>query len=602
MKRKNKLVVVIPSFLMQQSFKKEDAKRKTKANTVKKKKLISKKDLNKYIPITEWLPAYKRKFLTPDLIAAITLTLISVPQAMAFAEMAGVSPVVGFYTLPLPLLAYAIFGSSRHIMAGPTSSGAILSFAVVSTLAVGDPGRFLALSAALAIISGIIFLIFGIAKLGVISNFISKPVVIGLIFGIAMVMIMGQIPRLLGTKIPGGNFFQDGLQIIISLPQTHGWTILIGATSLAILFLFDRFVPRAPAAIIVLIYGILLVTFAGLADKGVDIVGYIPSGLPKFGIPDIRLSDITLLIPGALGIVIVGFVNSLGAAKSFASKHKYTIDPNQELIAYGAANIGSGFSSGFTVDGSLSRSAASEKAGAKTQMTALISSALVLVIAMWLTPFFRNLPQATLAAIIIHAIWRMMNVNEMRRFFGIRKIDFWLAVLTLVGVLIFDILLGLVIAIIASVLAITLKASLPYLAILGKEPDSDIYSDIKRNPKNAQVEGLLIIRPDAQLFFANIEKLQKEIEKRTKTKTREINAVILSLESTVELDTDSIDTLYEIKKQLDEMGIELMLAKVYTRVHDTLKRSMIIDLIGQNNVFRNVNSAVKEYKRRYSVN
>ena len=515
--------------------------------------------------------------------------------------MAGVPPEVGFYTMPLALLAYAIFGSSRHIMAGPTSTGAVLSFAVVSSIVVGDPGRFLALTAALAIISGVLFLIFGIAKLGFISNFISKPVITGLIFGIALTMIMGQIPKLFGITDTSGNFFEVGLQTIKSLPQTHGWTILVGVTSLLILFLLEKFVPRAPVAIIALVYGILIVTFLGLGNKGVAIIGDIPSGLPKFGIPDIKLTDIILLIPGAFGSVIVGFANSLGAARSFASKHNYEIDPNQELIAYGAANIGSGFSSGFTVDGSLSRSAASEGAGAKTQMTAIISIGLVLIVALWFTPFFKNLPEATLAAIIIHAIWRLMRVREMKRIFKIRKIDFWLAALALMGVLIFDILPGLIIAMIASLLAITIKASMPYLAILGKEPDREIYSDLKRHPENIKIDGLVILRPDAQIFFANIGRMQDEIKKRIKSKPVQSNTVMVSLESTRELDTDSIDTLFEIKKQLDKMEIDLMLARVRGKVRDTLRQSKFTEEIGPKYIFKTVNKAVEEYKRKYPI-
>ncbi len=568
---------------------------------LKKKAFINKKGINKYVPITAWLPAYKRRFLVPDLIAAITLTFVSVPQAIAFAQMAGVPPVVGFYTLPLSLLAYAIFGSSRHIMAGPTSTGAVLSFALVSTIVAGDPGKFLALTTALAIISGIIFLFFGIAKLGFIANFISKPVITGFIFGIVLVMIIGQIPKLFGITGIEGNFFIVGVHIINNLNSINWWTFTVGTTSLLILFLLEKFVSRIPAAIIVLVYGILLVTFFGLENRGVAIIGDLPSGLPKFGIPDVTIAEIIYLIPGAIGIVLVGFAGSLGAARSFASKHDYEIDPNQELIAYGVANIGSGFSSGFTVDGSLSRSATSEKAGAKTQMTAIISIGLTLIIALWFTPFFKNLPQSTLAAIIIHAIWRMMRIKEMKRIFSIRKIDFLLAALALIAVLIFDILNGLIIATFASLLAITIKASLPYLAILGIEPNNEIYSDIERHPNNIQTEGLLILRPDAQIFFANIGRIKDEIISRVKSSPKQISAVILSLESTVELDTDSIDALFEIQNQLNKLGIKLMLTRVRSNVRDTLVLSKFAEEIGQNNIFKTVNEAVAEYKKKYST-
>jgi high affinity sulfate transporter 1 len=580
-------------------FKKNLPAKSSQPDTTNKKRLLNKKSLNKYVPITDWLPLYKRNFIIPDLIAAITIIFITIPQAIAYADMAGVPPEVGFYTIPLPLVAYAIFGSSRHIVIGPSSTIAVLSFAIISAIVVGEPERFLFLTAALAIISGILFVIFGIAKLGFISNFISKPVVTGFIFGIALVIIMRQIPKLFGITSVSDDFFQIGLQTIKNLTQTHGWTILVGATSLLILFILEIFVPRAPAAIIALIYGILIVTFLGLSSKGVAITGEISSALPKFDIPDIRFTDIIYLIPGAFAIVFVGFAESLGAARNFALKHDYSIDPDQEMIALGVSNLGAGFSSGFSVDASLARSAAAERAGAKTQMASIIAAGFALVVALWLTPFFKNLPEATLAAIIIHAVWRMMRVKEMKRIFTLRKIDFWLAMLALFGVLIFDVLPGLIIAVFASLIAITIKASRPYLAILGKEPDRETYSDIKRNPENIQIEGLTIIRPSTQLYFANIKRLQDKIKEITELKPGKIKTIILSLELTSELDTDSIDALFEIKKQLDKDKIKLMLARVHGNVRDALRSSGLYKEIGQKNIFKNVNRAVEEHKRRF---
>ena len=290
---------------MGELFKKKTSKEKQELASPNKKRFFNKKAFNKYVPVTSWLPSYRKQFIIPDLIAALTVIFILIPQAIAYAGMAGVPPEVGLYTIPLPLIAYAIFGSSRHLSVGPSSATAILSFSIISTITVGDPDRFLALTSALAIIAGILYLIFGIAKLGFISNFISKPVVTGFISGIALTIIMKQIPKLFGMTGISGDFFQIGLQTIKSLLQTNIWTLMVGITSLFILFMLQRFIPKAPAAIIAFVYGILIVTFLGLSARGVSITGDIASGLPKLAIPDIRFSDIIYLIPGAFAMVIL---------------------------------------------------------------------------------------------------------------------------------------------------------------------------------------------------------------------------------------------------------------------------------------------------------
>jgi high affinity sulfate transporter 1 len=565
-------------------------------------KFLRKENIKRYIPIIDTLSNYKAKYIPLDLIAAITLVAITIPEAVAYAQMAGVPPEVGFYTIPLALFAYAIFGSSRNVIVGPSSTIAVMSAAVIGTLAIQGTDDFLALTAALAIICGLIFLIFGIAKLGFISNFISGTVITGFIFGLALFIIIGQIPKVLGISGTDGNFFEKGVYIVKNLGSIQWWTFLIGGLSIIILFLLSKYVPRIPGAIVIVIISILMVTFLNLEAKGVHIVGEIPSALPKFSIPNISFNDILRLIPGALGIVFIGYAETLSASRNYGVKYHYEVSPNQELIALGVANLGSGFSSGFAVDASLSRSAANDSAGAKSQLSPIIATGLIIMVVIWLTPLFYNLAEAAIGAIIIHAVWHLMKVRELKRFYNIKRVDFWLSLVALFGVLIFGVLPGLVIAVVASMLAITLSSSKLNMVQLGKAPDSEVYTDIKRHPENKKISRMVILRPDSPIFYANIKQLQVEIRNIIKSSKEEIKAVIIDLEVTNDLDIQSIDTLNEIKEELEYRGIELILARVHGRIQDLMNRSVLKDMIDEKRVFKSVSDAVSEFTKMNNKN
>jgi high affinity sulfate transporter 1 len=560
-------------------------------------KFFKKDNIKRYIPIIDAFSDYRARYLLMDFLGAVTLVAITVPEAVAYAQMAGVPPEVGFYTIPLAMLAYAIFGSSRNVIVGPSSTIAVMSAAVIGTLAIQGTDEFLALTAALAIICGVIFLIFGIARLGFISNFISKPVITGFIFGLALYIAMRQIPKVIGISGTEGNFFEVGVHVVRNLGSIHWWTFLIGALSIIILFVLGKFVPRIPGAIVIVIFSILVVTFLNLESRGVHIVGDIPSALPKFAIPDIGFGDIVRLLPGALGIVFIGYAETLGAARDYGAKYHYEVSPNQELIALGVANLGSGFSSGFAVDASLSRSAANDSAGAKSQLSPIIATGLIIMVVLWLTPFFHNLAEAAIGAIIIHAVWHLMKVGELRRIYGIKKVDFWLSLVALFGVLVFGVLPGLVIAVVASMLAMVFRSSKPNIVQLGKVPDRDVYTDIKRHPENKTIEGLVILRPDASLFYANINQLHEEIRDTLKSSKEEIKAVVIDMEATSDIDIETVDVLSEIKDELKNKGIELMLARVRGSVRDIMKRSKLKEMIKEKRIFNTVRDAVAEYKK-----
>jgi len=457
--------------------------------------------LGRYAPITAWLPAYSRDFLRSDLISGVTVWGVMVPVAMAYAQMAGVPPEHGLYAAFAALLAYAIFGTSRHLKVTASSTMAAMSAAVVAAIAGGDPDRYLALTAALALTVGVLLLLAGIARLGFISDFLSKSVVTGFVFGLAITIAVGQLPKLFGVPATSGDSFQQLAGLIAELDQTNPWTLVLGAGALALIFLIKRFFPRIPAGLVALVVGILAVTVFDLEQYGVSIVGAIPTGLPTPGLPDISLTDIPYLITGALGIVFLAVGESLGSARAFAVKYRYEINPDQELIALGAANLSAGLFQGFTVDASLSSTATADEAGARTQLSSIVTSALIIVTVIALAPLFYNLPNSVLAAIVIASVIGLMDIAELRRYYASSRVDFGLAMVALLGVISTDVLTGLMIAVFLSLLIILYRASRPYVAVLGTAPGQEAaYGDIARHPENLHVPGLLIVRLDAPIL------------------------------------------------------------------------------------------------------
>ena len=320
----------------------------------------------RYLPILNWLPNYKAAWLTADAIAAFTVWALLVPEAMGYASLAGMPPEAGLYAAPLALLAYAVFGTSRQVVVGPSSTVAILSFSTVSVLADQGSEEFIALTIVLALIVGAIFVISGVARLGWVSDFMAKPVLDGFIIGLALTVALGQLDKIFGVEAEGDNFWMELRDVVSDLGDTDLETALVGLGALALLFILAKYAPRLPGALIVVVLGILVVPLFGLEDRGVHVIGDIPAGLPDFGLPDFSViegSDLGALLPGAFGIVLVGYAESVAIARKYAAKHKYEIDPSQELIALGMANAGSGLSGGFVVDGSLSRTAAGDASG-----------------------------------------------------------------------------------------------------------------------------------------------------------------------------------------------------------------------------------------------
>ena len=453
------------------------------------------------LPIYQSLAGYDRSWFRGDLIAGLTVWAVLVPEALAYASIAGVSPVIGLYAAPPALILYAAFGSSRHLIVGPMSATAALSAAAVADLTTGGVDEVLAFTAVLALLTGVLALAAGLLRLGFLANFISEPVLKGFIIGLALTIIIGQVPKLLGVEKEEGDFFEQLWGVITHLDDTQARTLAVGVASLGIVIGLRRIAPVVPGSLVAVAFGVAAVKLFDLADKGVAIVGDIASGLPSVGTPDgVGFDDYLRATGAAAGIMLVGFAEGLGAAKTYAAREHYEIDPNRELLGLGAANLGSGLSSGMVVNGSLSKTAVNGSAGARSQISGIVVAVLTVVTLLFLTALFEDLPEATLAAVVIAAVIELVDVAALVGFYALytkrlgriygaaARPDFIAAVAAMLGVLLFDTLPGLVIGIVVSLLLLLYRASKPHVAELGRVAGPSVqYADRERHPENRAV-------------------------------------------------------------------------------------------------------------------
>ncbi|MCK0091979.1 SulP family inorganic anion transporter [Rhodococcus sp. F64268] len=537
-----------------------------------------------YWPIFRSLQGYCTSWIRPDVIAGLTVWAVLVPEALAYATIAGVPPVVGLYAAIPSLILYAAAGSSRHLVVGPMSATAALSAAIIAPIAGADEGKFIALSAGLAIATGIVGLIAGFARLGFVASFISEPVLKGFIVGLALTIIIGQVPKLFGIEKTEGNFFVQVWGVIRGLGGTEWRTLAVGAMCLVVVLGFKRWLPLIPGALVAVAVGILAVAILDLDDKGVAIVGQIDSGLPTLGIPDgLGFQDFIDLLGPAVGVLLIGFAEGLGAAKTYAVKHGYTVDPNRELLGIGAANLGSGFSSGMVVNGSLSKTAVNGGAGARTQVSGLVVAALVVLTLLFLTGLFEQLPDAALAAIVIAAVVELVDFTALRRLYRVwtdrlgsiygvaAREDFAAAIAAMLGVLLFDTLPGLVIGIGVSMLLLLYRSSRPHIASLVREGDR--WVDVTTLPSSDHAAGrsdVLVVRVESGLYFANSDYVHQQIETRCTDETR---VVVLDAETSPFIDVSAAQMLFELRDTLADNGITLRIARDVDQFGDVLGHS-----------------------------
>jgi sulfate permease, SulP family len=551
--------------------------------------------VSRFLPILGWLPDCTPKTIRADVIAGIALAGLLVPEGMAYAGIAGVPPQMGLYAAMAGMFVYALFGSSRQLAVTSTSSSAAMLAALVAPIAAADPSRYVVLASGAAIVAGVIFLIGGLLKMGVVSEFISKPVLKGFVFGLALTIMVKQAHKLTGISTGTGNFFHMVWHLITSLKEANLWVCAVGATALVVMFLLGVVAPRVPSALVVLVLGVLSVSFFNLKQHGVEVVGTIQAGMPSLSLPRVGEDDLGDLFVGAIGIVLVLTAESLAAVRTFAAKHQYEINANQELLAMGAANIGSGLFGGIIVGGGMSGTAANDSSGARTQLSTITSSVFVGLTLAYLLSLIRNLPEAVLGAIVVHAVAHLADVGTLRYYAKLHRTTIATALVALFGVLQMGILKGLVFAVGITLIIVMRKLSTPQESVLGRLPGTGTFVDVTRHPEAEQIPSLLIFRPDGILFFANANRTRNRLRELAASADVPLRAVVINLEASPEMDVTSLEMLEQLRSELDGSGIALCFARVSDRVRDTFDRSDFTARVGLNRIFPGVDSAVNAF-------
>jgi SulP family sulfate permease len=571
--------------------------------------------LSSLLPIITWLPRYQRAWFKTDIMAGLAVWAMMVPQALAYAGIAGMPPIYGLYAVPLAMVAYAVFGTSRTLSVGPESAIAIISAVTVGALAVGNPNEFIALTSLLALIVGVLFLIFGFLRLGWAANFLSKPVLQGFTQGIALIVIVGQAPMLFGTEADVAKLLGNmsnlphliGLEIDYTGFLLQGWAVLatigaanisttvVGFGTLVLLFAFRRFWPLAPSALIAVIISVLAVSILGLAEKGVGVIGEVEIGMVSLTVPSVSVDKLAALLPGAFAIVLLGYSVSLSVAAVGAETTGEEINPNQELVGLGIANLGAAVSSGFVVCGSLSRGVVTRRAGGQTQVVSLINAGLVFLTLLFVLPLFFNLPNATLAAVVIQAMFGLLNFAYLRQLFRIDRGEFAYAMVALFGVLVLGILQGVALGVILSLLLLIRRVSRPATAVLGRLPGTDAYHDITVHPEAEIIPGLLIFRFDAPIIFANAAYFAEQVRQLISDASTPIREVLVPSQQINQLDSTGANQLERLRTELEVKGISLSFVEVKSALREAMRRNGLEEKIGADPIRESIHDGVQTF-------
>jgi len=567
------------------------------------------KILKRLIPILEWLPNYNASRFRGDFVAGITVAIILIPQGIAYALIAGLPPIYGLYCALMPQLVYAVFGSSRQVAIGPVAMDSLIVATGVSTLALVGSDSYIAIAILLALIVGAIQFLLGVFRLGFVVNFLSRPVITGFTSAVAFTIGINQFRNLFGVDFIQSDQVQYVLEDIwINVIGFNLHTTVIGLISIVIILIFKRINKKIPNALIVVVFGILVMRYFGSSFDDVDIVRDIPSGLPSFSFPELDFAQIRELLPIALTLVMVGYLETITIGKSLEAKQdEYKIRPNQELIALGLSNMVGSMFKAYPSTSSFSRSAINQESGATTGMASLISVLMVVITLLFLTPLFYYLPKSVLAAIIIVAVFGLVNIKEAIFLWKANNLDFWLLVATFISTLFFGIEYGIAIGVGLSLVILIYRTSRPYITELGKVPNSDFYRNKNRFADVIIEKEILVFRFDAQLFYANASFFVERLESMVAEKENELRLIVLDAESINRVDSTGVEMLKEQIRYYQKRGVQFYFAGVKGPVRDNLFRGKILDIITLDHFFMRVNGAVnfyktgeKEYQNKYA--
>lgn len=550
------------------------------------------------VPGLRVLRSYDRAWLSKDIVAGFVLTALLVPQGMAYAELAGLPPITGLYTSVLALLGYWLMGPSKVLVLGPDSAlGPMIAATILPLMgAEQDPSKAVALASMLALIVGAIMLLAGLAKLGFIADLLSMPTQIGYMNGLALTIIVGQLPKLFGFSVDADGFipelkgFVDGLVA----GETVGAALAVGIGALVVILVLQHTMPKIPAVLVSVVLSILAVQVFDLTASGVSVVGTLPSGLPPFTIPAVSLSDVPLLLGGAFGIVFVALADTISTASSFASRAGDRVHGNREMIGIGTSNIAAGLFQGFPVSTSGSRTAVAQQAGAKTQLTGLVGAAAIVLILVAVPGLLRNLPQSALAAVVIAASLSLANVGAVARLWKQRKAEAWLAIAAFLAVTFFGVLAGIGIAVALSILAVFRRTWWPYQAILGDTPDFPGFHDLVGHPDGRTYPGLVIFRFDAPMIFANTRTFREQVHELAEAPG--VRWIVIASEPITDIDTTAADMLEDLDEWLNARGISLVFAEMKDPVQAKIRRYELTRTIEPGHFYPTIRAAVSAYK------
>jgi high affinity sulfate transporter 1 len=553
----------------------------------------------------EWLPGigtlrdYQLAWLRNDIVAGIVLSTMLVPVGIAYAVASGVPAINGLYATIVPLIAYAIFGPSRILVLGPDSSLAPIILGVVLPLAAGSPERAVGIAAAMAVVAGATCILAGIFKLGFVTELLSKPIRYGYMNGIALAVLISQLPKLFGFKIESAGPIRDVWSIgsaVVSGKANWAGTALGVATLVVILVLKAH--KRMGAILVAVIAATVVTAWLDLpAHYGVKVLGPVPQGLPEFALPWIQFGDIVPILSGGVAIAIVAFADTSVLSRTFAARTGTRVDPNQEMIGLGAANLAAGFFQGFAISSSSSRTPVAEAAGAKTQITGVVGAAIVALVIVALPALFKDLPYSALAAVVIAAAIGLFEFADLGRIYRIQNWEFWLSIVCTAGVAIFGAIPGIGIAVILAVIEFLWDGWRPHWAVLGKPHGVEGYHDVTRYPGAAQTPGLVLFRWDAPLFFANAELFALRINEAVDRSATPVERVVVAAEPITSVDVTSADALAELDHSLKERGVELCFAELKDPVKDKIRRFGLLDSLGESRFFPTKEAAVRDFLR-----
>jgi high affinity sulfate transporter 1 len=557
----------------------------------------------RWLPGLQTLRRYEAAWFPHDLMAGLVLTTMLVPVGIAYAVASGVPGIYGLYATIVPLLAYAIFGPSRILVLGPDSSLAAVILAVVLPLSLGDPARAVVVASMMAVVAGLVCVFIGVMRLGFVTELLSKPIRYGYMNGIALTVLISQTPKLFGFSIDSTGPGRDVVQIVQSIIDGKAnWTAFaVGGGTLAAILLLKRF-KRLPGLLIAVVAATIVVGVLDLDQSaGVKVLGSLPQGLPSFALPWLDFSVLRDVIIGGCAVAMVAFADTSVLSRTYAAKTRTHVDPNQEMIGLGVANLAAGLFQGFPISSSSSRTPVAEAAGSKTQLTGVVGAIAVALLLIFAPDLLKSLPNSALAAVVIAAAIGLFEFADLRRIYRIQQREFWLSIACFVGVAKFGVIPGIGIAILISVLEFLWAGWRPYYAILGRVEGMRGYHDVTRYPQARRVPGLVLFRWDAPLFFANAEQFHQRVLDAVAESPTEVKRILIAAEPVTNIDVTSGDMLDELEAHLRNLGIELRFAELKSPVADKLKRYQLFERFGADNFYPTVGSAVDAYLADHQI-